>query len=71
MFETAMSYITLARGEGRALRAWGAVHLCRATEWARETGEIVTILTGDADFGEFLELFPKLRDFIETEAIGT
>jgi len=71
MFETAMSYITLARGEGRALRAWDAVHLCRATEWARETGQRVTILTGDADFGEFLELFPKLHDFVEVEPIGT
>ena len=71
MFETARSYITLAQSKGRALRAWDAVHLCRATEWARETGQTVTILTGDADFGKFLELFPKLRDFIEIESIGT
>ena len=70
MFETAMSYITLAQGNGRALHAWDAVHLCRATEWARETGEKVTIVTGDADFGEFLELFPRLGDFIEIESIG-
>jgi hypothetical protein len=70
MFETAMSYITLAQGHDRALRAWDAVHLCRATEWARETGVRVTIVTGDADFEEFLELFPKLGDFIEIEAIG-
>jgi hypothetical protein len=70
MFETAMSYITLAQDQGRSLRAWDAVHLCRATEWARETGQMVTILTGDADFGEFLELFSKFRDFIEIEPIG-
>jgi hypothetical protein len=71
MFETARSYITLAHGQGRALRAWDAVHLCRATEWARETGQMVSILTGDTDFGEFLELFPKLRDFVEVESIST
>lgn len=71
MFETAMSYITLAQNEGRALRAWDATHLCRATEWARETGRMVTILTGDPDFGEFLKLFPKFCDFIEIEPIGT
>jgi hypothetical protein len=70
MFETAMSYITLAQGHGRALRAWDAVHLCRATEWARETGVRVNIVTGDADFGEFLELFPILGDFVEIEMIG-
>jgi hypothetical protein len=70
MFETAMSYITLAHSRGRALRAWDAVHLCRATEWARETGVQVTILSGDSDFAEFLELFPKLCDFVDLEAIG-
>jgi hypothetical protein len=57
-----MSYITLAQGKGRALRAWDAVHLCRAAEWAREPGQTVSTLTGDTDFGAFLELFPKLRD---------
>jgi hypothetical protein len=70
MFETAMSYITLSHRQGRALRAWDAVHLCRATEWAREAATQVTILTGDSDFEEFLKLFPKLRDFVEVETIG-
>jgi hypothetical protein len=70
MFETAMSYITLSHRQGRALRAWDAVHLCRATEWARETEGQVTILTGDSDFEAFLELFPKLRDFVAVERIG-
>jgi hypothetical protein len=60
MFETAMSYITLSHRQGRALRAWDAVHLCPATEWAREAATQVTILTGDSDFEEFLKLFPKI-----------
>jgi predicted nucleic acid-binding protein len=71
MVETAMSYITLAQSRGQALRAWDAVHLCRATEWAHETGGKVTIVTGDADFGKFLGLFPKLGDFVAIETIGT
>jgi len=71
MFETAMSYITLAQSKGRSLRAMDAAHLCRATEWARETGQMVTVLTGDPDFGDFLMLFPRFRDFIEIESIGT
>jgi hypothetical protein len=70
MLDTAMSYISLAQGQGRALRAWDAVHICRATEWARETGEPVSIVTGDSDFEEFLALFPKLRDFVKVERIG-
>jgi hypothetical protein len=70
MHEMAISYITLALSQGEPLHAWDAVHLCRATEWARETGGRVTIVTGDADFETFLRLFPKLGDFIDLERIG-
>jgi predicted nucleic acid-binding protein len=71
MYETAMSYITLVLSQGRRLKAWDAIHLCRATEWARETESRVTIVSGDADFETFLKLFPTLRGFIDLERIGT
>ncbi len=70
MFETAMSYITLALSRGERLHAWDAVHIGRATEWARETGAKVTIVTGDPDFQTFVRLFPQLQEFIDIERIG-
>ncbi len=68
--ETAMSYISLAQEEGKRLKAWDAVHLCRATQWARDIGERVTVVTGDGDFEAFLSLFPTFREFVEVETVG-
>jgi hypothetical protein len=68
--EIAMGYISMAQEQGRALNAWDAAHLCRAMEWARETGESVTIVTGNLAFENFLELFPAVAQFVQLEKIS-
>lgn len=55
--EHVMSLVTVATGTlGRALKAWDAMHAVVAAKWAEDSGQAVTILTSDADFGVALEV---------------
>lgn len=67
--DVAMSYISMAREAGRSLKAADAVHLDRVIEWAHESGEIVTMVTGDGAFAKFLDVFPAAARFITIEEI--
>src|SRR5438105_4636107 len=53
--DVAMTYISLARDAGRSLKAVDALHLDRVIEWAHDTGETVTFVTGDSAFSKFLD----------------
>jgi hypothetical protein len=67
--DVAMTYISIARDAGRALKAADALHLDRVIEWAHDTGETVILVTGDAGFSKFLEVVPAAASFITIEEV--
>lgn len=67
--DVAMSYISIAREAGRSLKAADAIHLDRAIEWAHDTDETVTVVTGDRSFSRFLDVIPAAARFITVEEI--
>ena len=67
--DVAISYVSLARSVGIALKAMDAIHLSRALEWSHELGTTVTLVTGDRAFSRFLDAFPTAQQFIVLEEI--
>ena len=64
-YRSAITYLEMAtREHGRALKAWDAVHIAIATQWARDSSHTVEIVTSDGSFLGFLEVFPAFREFI-------
>lgn len=56
-FDQVMALVTLAtRKHARKLRAWDALHLMIAARWAHEIGEVVTVVTADADLDVAIDL---------------
>jgi len=53
-----MAYISMAHKAGRSLKAADTPHLDRVIEWAHDTTETATLVTGDAAFSKFLEVAP-------------
>jgi hypothetical protein len=67
--DVAMTYISMARDAARSLKAVDALHLDRVIEWAHDTGETVTFVTGDAAFAKFLDVVPAAGRFMVMEEI--
>jgi hypothetical protein len=67
--DVAMTYISMARDAGRSLKAADALHLDRVIEWAHDTTETVTLVTGDAAFSKFLEVVPAAARYITIEEV--
>lgn len=67
--DVAMTYISMARDAGRSLKAVDALHLDRVIEWAHDTGETVTLVTGDSAFSKFLEVAPAAARYITIEEV--
>jgi hypothetical protein len=65
LVEKAMAYVRLAtRSKKCALKAWDAVHLVEANEWAHSLNMPVSIITNDKVFSNFLRFFPEFVEFI-------
>ncbi len=55
--EQTMSLVTAAtRDHGGALRAWDALHVVVAANWAHAAGGMVELVTSDGDFDPVLEI---------------
>lgn len=62
LFERAITLIDMmTRDHQRKFRAWDAAHLHLVSEWSRDLGEPVTLVTSDADFQGMLDLYPEFR----------
>jgi len=65
LIEKAIAYVTFAtREHGRRLKAWDAVHLFHASDWARDQGQKVNLVTSDADFPSILDVYPEFKEFV-------
>jgi hypothetical protein len=63
--EKAIIYVSAATREHRArFKTWDAVHLHYASNWARECGDVVIIVTNDPDFQAVLDIYPAFRRFV-------
>jgi hypothetical protein len=67
--DVAMSYISIARDAGRSLKAADAIHLDRVIEWAHDSDQTVTLVTGDRAFSNFLDVIPAATRFVVIEEI--
>jgi hypothetical protein len=65
-FEMAMMHVAVAtREHSRNFEAWDAVHLACAVHWARSLNETVGVVTRDAGFRNFVEIYPGFRRWVE------
>jgi hypothetical protein len=65
--EHALMLVTKMTEEGRNFRAWDAMHLRSAVQWARSSSEVVHLVTSNGDFQGFLDLHPSFRRHLQLE----
>ena len=66
LIEKAMAYVRLATRNGSCpLKAWDALHLAQANEWAHSLGVVVNIVTNDNVFEKFLKSFPEFTEYVK------
>lgn len=65
MEEKALSFITMATSDyGMNFRAWDAIHLTCALQWAKELNSPVGFWTADKQFRKFIKAFPFFQKYI-------
>lgn len=60
LIEKALAYVRTAAAEKAcSFRAWDAVHLFQACDWAKTIGAVVNIITNDRAFYRYINAFPE------------